>query len=421
MMRNKALLNQEIVRLHAEDGAFVAALRRRALDGPNYRLIDLYDLENRLRGHLDALVLCGDAGNAAAKEQLSRESAYGEAFVAGYVALQNHDAEGIARLLELAEGSTDCARAVAAAASFCVPAHIAEHVRSWIVGASPASAWIALEICGLCRVDPRDKLLRLMSYPDEGVVARADELAAELGRNDLLPLSLLRIADPGDAGFWAAWAACLLGDRGAGLERLIAALRPGIEPSLARLAAELAPIAATPERARRLVRDLLDHDATRRWAVVALGSIGTAATLDWLVRQMDDPLLARVAGASFALITGGRLGPNNLELDVFPEPPEHAVVAADPQEAFIETNLYWPDRERVGAWLNENRSRFRPDTRHLIGQPAWTHSDPHEPPAKYQLEFRAIAIELALRKSGAPLPNWRAPVILSGGAFTRRW
>lgn len=421
MIRNKALLGPDILRLHAEDAAFVAALRRRAQDGPNYRLIDLYDLESRLQGHLTALVLCRQAGAAAAYELLSRETGYGETFVTGHAALRNGDKDEIARLLELADNSADCAQAMAAAASWCATAEIAPHVRNWFVAPNPAAAWIALEICGIRRVDPRHHLPQLLSHPDDRVVARAIELSAELGRDDLLRPILSWIADQGSVGFWAAWAACLLGDRGAAPERLVAAMSLGIEPRLYRLAAELAPLVIESDRVQLLTQHLLDNEATRRWAIVALGSLGAASTLDWLVRQMDDPVLARIAGASFALITGGRLGPNNLELDVFPEVQDDPVAAADPQEEFIETNLYWPDRDRVGAWLDANRSRFKPDTRHLIGQAAWTHPAPPGQTGKYQLEFRAIAIELALRSPNAPLPNWRAPVVLSDGSFTRQW
>jgi uncharacterized protein (TIGR02270 family) len=313
------------------------------------------------------------------------------------------------------------AEAVAAAAAFCAPSEVADQVRSWIASPSPVRVWIALEICGLRRVDPREQLARLMAHPDARVAGRADVLAGELGRSDLLAAILPRVADPGEAGFWAARSACLLGDRGAGPERLAAALRPDAPPGHARQAAELAPLVLGPDPAKRIARMLVDQEATRRWAVVLLGSLGEAATLEWLVRQMDDPLLARVAGAAFALVTGARLGPNNLELDVFPEPQDDPPVAADPQEAFIESGLYWPDPGRVGAWLEANRGRFRADTRYLLGQPAWSHLDPPDHPARYQLEYRAVALEVAARKPGAPLPNWRAPVILSHGRFVRQW
>lgn len=421
MTRSNALMNLDLLRLHAEDAAFVAAHRRRAQDGPNYRLIDLYDLESRLQGHLTALVSCGQAGAAAADDLFSLEAGYGETFVAGYIALRKGDKDKIARLLKIADGSADCAQALAAAASWCAPIDIAPYVRNWLVGVNAAATWTAIEICGIRRVDPRSHLSRLISHSDVRVAARAIELAAELGRDDLLHPILNRVGEKGFVGFWAAWAACLLGDRATGPERLITALSSGIEPRFARLAAELVPLVAEPDRVQSLTRRLLDKEATRRWAIIALGSIGAASTLDWLVRQMNDPGVARIAGASFALITGARLGANNLELDTFPEVEEAPVAATDAQEEFIEAHLYWPDREKVGAWIDANRNRFMRDTRHLLGQAAWTHQGPPGDPGKYQLEFRAMAIELALRRPDAPLPNWRAPVLLSNGSFTRLW
>ena len=307
------------------------------------------------------------------------------------------------------------------AAAYCVPTEIAQHVRRWLTGPDVTAKWIALELCGLRRIDPGIELTRLTSTQDNLVAARAFQLAAELGRVDLIRPILAGIADDGARGFWAAWAACLLGEQPAGTERLIASFQSRTEAGHKRLAAELLPLVIEQHQMQVLIRRLLENETTKRWAVVALGSFGAASTLDWLVRQMDDPKLARIAGASFALATGGRLGPNNLELDVFPEAPDDDVVTADPQEEFIESNLYWPDRAKVEVWLSENRNRFRPDTRHLLGQAAWTHIAPPADPAKYQLEFRAIALELALRKATEPLPNWRAPVILAGGHFRRLW
>ena len=424
MDRGNPRLNQDIVRVHAEDAAFVADLRRMALDGPNYRLLDLYDLESRLHGHLDALALSGETAAERAAENLALEAGYGEIFVAGYLALRRSDTAELDRLLAIAGGSERRAEALAAAAAWCPPAAVAENMRSWIRADNPLHAWIALEVCGLRRVDPDSRLPALLAHANEAVAVRAMQLAAELGRDDLSGPILRRLAGSGGGArvaFWAAWAAVLLGERGSARDRLAAALQPGLEAPLARAAAELVPLVAPAEGTRRLVRRLLEHGATRHWALVALGSFGAVESLDWLLGQMADPLLARQAGASFGLITGARLGPDNLELDVFPQAEASPAAAGDAQEAFIEARLYWPDPEKVRAWLDANRGRFRPETRYLLGQPAWTHADPPDHPAKYQLEYRAVALELALRRPSAPLPNWRAPVTLAGGAFTRRW
>ena len=74
---NRPLLRADLLRVHVEDGAFLATLRRRALDGPNYRLTDLYDIESRLEGHLTALHKCGFAAAEMARKRLSEEIGYG--------------------------------------------------------------------------------------------------------------------------------------------------------------------------------------------------------------------------------------------------------------------------------------------------------------------------------------------------------
>ena len=54
MNGNAPLINRRILRLHAENAAFVVSQLRRGQDGPSFRLVDIFDLECRLAGHLDA-------------------------------------------------------------------------------------------------------------------------------------------------------------------------------------------------------------------------------------------------------------------------------------------------------------------------------------------------------------------------------
>lgn len=169
------------------------------------------------------------------------------------------------------------------------------------------------------------------------------------------------------------------------------------------------------------IRELLSAAEGLRWGIVALGALGRAGSLPWLQSRMDDPLLARVAGAALVQITGVHLGLDELELDEFPEDPENPIVDDDAVEAFAETNTPWPDPDRVAAWLAANLGRFTPDTRHLFGVAAWTRDEPVGPFVEHQSRFRVVAYELALRSPTTPLPNWRAPVSLSGGRFTRAW
>ena len=244
-------MNPTVLRLHAEDAAYLAAQRRRAIDGPRYRLVDLYDLEDRPSGHLDALFLSGEAGAEAAAVG-PKEHGYAEVFVAACTAFRRDDAIEIGRLTALAVNA-EVAEALPAAAAWCAPAAVAEHIRRFIRSANPAEVMLALDTCGLRRIDPSERLTDLLGVSEPVVRAHAARLAGELGRSDLLP-SLLPLLDAENTeeAFWSAWAAILLGDRQAAVEAWPLALPPASLHS--RLAAEpnCYPLSCPPTESARL-------------------------------------------------------------------------------------------------------------------------------------------------------------------------
>ncbi|MGB3250131.1 MAG: hypothetical protein WBB13_13310, partial [Tabrizicola sp.] len=218
-----------------------------------------------------------------------------------------------------------------------------------------------------------------------------------------------------------AWAAALLGDRRTAPAILAAHVTPATPAQQARMVAELLPLVMEDRAARAAISRLMSDRLTERWGIVATGALGAADTLDWLLRQMTEPVLSRIAGAAFCRITGARLSAESLELAEFPDDPDDPVVAACPQESFIEAKLYWPDPEKLARWLAPNRARFVAQTRYLLGVAAWTIQPPIESVATYQLDQRATALELATRAPDAPLPNWHGAVVPQSRGFTRKW
>jgi uncharacterized protein (TIGR02270 family) len=418
---NAPLVNRRILRLHAENAGFVASQLRLGQDGPNFRLVELFDLEGRLAGHLDALVMGGDAGLELALETIAVAAEYGEVFTAFHLCL--HARPGML-LSDIAPPEVllwGQVAALAAAAAWCAPDHIAERMRHWIGGQDPMATWIALEVCGTRRVDPKGHLRPLLLHRDPRVAARAMRLAAEVGRSDLVP-DLLRLIDVPDPAlrFWAAWAAALLGDRKAAPAILSTLVTADTPAPVARMVAELLPLVQDDQAARASIARLMSDRATERWGIVATGALGAADTLDWLLRQVEEPVLSRIAGAAFCRITGARLSAESLELAEFPDDPDDPVVASCPQESFIEAKLYWPDPEKLLHWLAPNRARFVAQTRYLLGVAAWTIQPPIEAIATYQLDQRAVALELATRAPDTPLPNWRGAVVPQPRGFSRR-
>ena len=419
---NAPLINRRVLRLHAENAAFVLSQLRLGQDGPNFRLVEIFDLECRLGGHLDALTMARDAGLELALETLALAAEFGEVCTAFHLCLHARPDPALSALAPPEVLIWDQVAALGLAAAWCAPDLVAARMRDWITGQDPMAAWIALEVCGMRRVDPKGHLKPLLSHRDPRVAARAMQLAAELGRADLAP-ELARLAETADPTprFHAAWSAALLGDRRAAPAILASLVTAATPPAQARMAAELLPLILDDRAARAAIARLMSDRLTERWGIVATGALGAADTLDWLLRQMAEPVLSRISGAAFCRITGARLSAESLELAEFPDDPDDPVVAACPQESFIEAKLYWPDPEKLARWLAPNRTRFAPQTRHLLGVAAWTIQPPIEATATYQLDQRAVALELATRSPDAPLPNWRGAVVPQPRGFTRRW
>lgn len=419
--QNFRKVNLAILRTHCEDAAFLFTLREKAIEAPNYRIIDVYDIEERMRGHLAAILCAGEAGASIAADVLAENRGSGEMFVASHVAVHLQGARGVERLLEEADPDPIDERAVAVSLAWCLPALLATFMPRWIDAADPRLVALALDVCAEHRVDPRHHLAPALELAAPRARGAAFRVAGCCGRDELRDAAVEAVNEAGAVGCDAAVAATLLGDQGEGPRALFRRVAADPAGTRTRLAAELAPLGLPRDEAQARTKRLLERPETARWGVVALGSLGLAVSLDWLVGRMDHPLLARVAGAAFAAISGADLKDPELEMAVFPEAPADPVTDANPAEAFYESTLPWPEAAHVAAWLDVNRRRFAPDTRHLYGAPAWSYNDWAGSGLRYQAQFRALALELAMRAPSQALPNWHAPVRLRAGAFTRAW
>jgi uncharacterized protein (TIGR02270 family) len=409
------LVDFDILRIHAEDAAFVLSQRALACEAPNYRLVDLYDLEQRLVGHLDALVLANDAGGEVALDIAETNGDCDSVAVLLHVALRlgREDLiDQISELVPLDDGGCHFRRRLAEAVSWCPAEELSKVMPRWISGGHPCFRWIALEVCGVHRVDPRHQFKRALHDPDMSVRQRAVRLAGELGRIDFLEAIQATGGDEADI------AAVLLGNTKRA-DRLSNTATFPKDARLARRFAEIFPLALPDEDAKSAIRVLLSTSETRRWGVVAMGALGWSGALPSLLKLMEEPLYARVAVSAVEQITGIYFAHEDLELDDFPEDPENPQL--DIIEFFAETNTPWPDPEKFRAWLDANMTKYSTKERLLLGVPAWTFTGPPEPWVKYQARHRWIAITQAMRLPKAPLPKWASRVSLTGKSFGRDW
>ena len=343
-----------IVQQHADDALHLRHVRSVLVRAPHVRLLQLGRLDERLDAHLDGLAVAGEFGLARAQAALEQPGC-GEVFAALAAALQAQDAAMQQRVLALAPTAPEARRGIVSALGWTSAPLLREPVRALLAAVLPWQRALGMDACRLHRVDPGPALAKALHEADPVLRLAALRAAAALGRRDLLPLVLAALDTPSLAAA-AAHAACLLGDRGAALRALAQAAFA--TPAASDLLRPLAVQALAPEQARAQLRQLMPM--APREAVRAIGWLGDARLVPWLIERMEDAALARVAGEAFSTITGADLAALELER---PAPADFAAGPNDdPDDDDValddDENLPWPDPPRVQRWWQAQASAF---------------------------------------------------------------
>ncbi|MFG8478164.1 TIGR02270 family protein [Pseudomonas aeruginosa] len=357
-----------IVDQHAEEAAFLALLRDYAVRAPHYDLEELAGLDQRIEAHLDGLAIAGQAGHDALLEQLDAH-AQGEAFALAVLAMQAGDDALIGRMRACLAASPEARRGFAAALGWLDWDQARPWVERLLASPEPLFRAIGLAACGMHRHDPGPALLSALGHADPAVLARAARTAGELRRRDLMAnIRAYRAHDDPSLRFWANWATAQMGD-----EEALGPLRAFAgQPGPFQLPATMVLLAWQPrDTSMAWIRQLMQAADTRRIGIQATGLFGDPVAVPWLIQQMHDESLARVAGEAFSLITGADLALLDLELEALPDydpgpndDPDDEDVALDDDE-----NLTWPDAARVTAWWRDHGARFVAGRAYLLGEP----------------------------------------------------
>jgi uncharacterized protein (TIGR02270 family) len=398
-----------VVQQHAHD-AVIQALNRTALvESPAATLERLLRFDRRLAANLEGLRIAGQEGWALAEAGLENPSG-GSLFVVAVRALEEHDATRVDRAIRIAQ-AVDASRDGLLASfewvdSSCLKGTAAQLLRS----ADAFHRMVGVAACAMHRVDPGITAPQLHDG-DRAFRARTLRAAGELGRRDMSPecAAVARSDRDEDVKFWAAWSAALLGDREAAVAALldIAQSTSRYCDRALRLAIQTMSVAAT----REILQDQSSRAKTRRRMIPASGIAGDRAYVPWLLKQMDDPVTARIAGEAFALMTGVDLSGDSLDR---PAPPDFDAGptndSADPDvEMDPDDNLTWPDVERIQDWWEKNTARFEKNTRYFMGAPISREHCLHVLKHGYQRQRILAAHYLCLLDPGTPLFNTSAP------------
>lgn len=394
---------------------------RQLTEMPNVRLPDLYETEQRLSAHLDFGMYCGAQALDMARSIFEESPTRGEVSMFAHVAMLQGN-KGFPELIgDMAADPQDAVAAIGHAFAFCGKPVRRDYLGQWIHSDNPFLVQSALEAAIQHRLNLRELLIPLFDHPDSGIRARAYEYAGVMGLAEHGPRAEEAAGDSApDVAFAAAVAGCRIAS-GATIVPLLSKIGPSSSARDSRLATEVAFLTLNEENARDHVRTLLSDIDTRRWGLLALGVIGAARTLDFIISDMAAPEFSRMAGWAFSMITGANVAEDDLELDEFPDSPDNPLLEDAPEEDAIEEALPWPDPERVKAWMSENGSRLSSDHSMLFGLARWSYQDIDTTQLEFQGRFRAVAQAIAMQSPDRRLPNWRSRVFLQDRQFQRDW
>jgi len=398
-----------IIDQHAEEAAFLWLLRHAAVDEPHYDLKDLANLDERVEAHIDGLRIAGDYGWDICEKNLEFKEA-GEVFAAAVLALEGDSAEKLNIVYRVVESELETVTGMISALGWVEPVELAGKVSGLLASADPLWRRVGIAACAIHRVDPKSHLNSAFDDADLQLQARALRAAGEIGRLDLLPKLLQKLTHENVAiRFWAAWSSLLLGDRQQAVTVLqetaleATPLQPRAVASVVRI--------LNSQLVKILLGKLAQKDGSLRIGITGAGMCGDPVYIPWLIKQMENPEQARVAGEAFSLITGIDIAYDDLEAEEAPEnfsagPTEDSGdenVALDQDE-----DLAWPAVKLINEWWKKNKLSFTSGQRYLLGKPVSVEQCNHVLRAGKQRQRHAAAVELALMQPASGLFETRA-------------
>lgn len=402
-------LNQvipHIIDQHGEEAAFLWLLRDAAIKAPHYSVSDLADLDERVEAHLDGLRIAGEYGWEVCLRNLELKEP-GEVFAATVLALTGSDKRRIEHVYTAVSGHPELSRPLISGIGWVDSDELQGIVSGLLKSEDPFWRGVGLGACSAHRVDPGKYLESALDNADPFLKVKALKAAARLGRSDLKPIILSICGDPDPViAFWSAWSSVLLGDRGDGLQALQGQCLQG--DVVEALGLILRVLNSTDQNA--FLKTLASDDSSLRYALVGAGVSGDPIYIPWLIKHFESPILARVAGEAFSLITGVDLAYDDLEKDC-PEGFE-AGPTENPQDGDTsmddDEDLPWPDAALVSKWWSQNSSQFNSGTRYLLGEPV---SESHCREVLLngkQRQRHSAALELALMSANAAVFETRS-------------
>lgn len=395
--------------LFADNASFLWQLRSIAVNQPHYTHEDILELDARIDAQLNGLMVLPEESWAICEQAMALEQP-GDIFVAAVVAFRSLDVTKIQAAVEAGLANADAIPGLISALGWLPGRLVHSWIKKFLTSKDLSHKYLAVAACSIRQENPQDYLSAILAREDcrahENLYARSLQTAGELKRFDLLPHIRLAIkSDSPKVKFWALWSGVLLGD-----PHLAADLKPYVmQPSeFQREAINLCFRVLPSAQAYEWITELVKDPKQLRSAIAAIGVLGDPKAIDWLIGQMQEPKLSRLAGEIFSSITGIALEENNLALDALPDLTEQ-LPGSDESEDGLEVDedeyLPFPDVNKIGATWQKYRNRFAVGSRYLLGKNITQQHLQDVLENGKQRHRRAAALELALENSAQYLIN----------------
>ncbi len=408
------MLTSDVYEQYVNNASFLWVLRSVVIEQSHYEASDLFELEQRIDAQLDGLMISLDIGWQACEEALKLQEP-GEVFTAMMIAMRSHEIYKIQKAVEIGLENELALPGLISAMGWLPGEITTPWTERFLNGKDMKHKYLGLATCSVRRQDPGEVLTNILRRNDcrqhEKLYARALRLVGELRRQDCMPAINAAMYDDNETiSFWANWSAVLLGHRASvkNLEPLVFKAGPCQELAI-QLVFRILPI----EQAREWVSRLSEDESQIRAVIKATGVLGDPHAINWLISKMQNPLLAKLAGESFLLITGIDLEKHNLQIDV----PDHTPPVEDIDDDNIELdqdeNLPFPDVTKVEAIWRNHGQNFIIGRRYFMGHPVTPEILKEKLAGGTQRQCHAAAMELALNENDVQLPNTRARILAS--------
>ena len=148
-----------------------------------------------------------------------------------------------------------------------------------------------------------------------------------------------------------------------------------------------------------------------RVVIQAAGIIGETPVIPWLIKQMHEPEVARIAGLAFTLMTGVDLEQAQLDKEVeieFEDNPE-SEIEDDADAEHDDSDLPWPDPIKLRSFWDKNEQSYQAGERYFLGKPVEPDTLNKALQNGNQLQRSTTAIKLAVLESNEILLNIATP------------